>query len=78
MDYYMMWTDVAFLMAAGVTFAFDMGPVPPNATEAFLNLEEVYLPLATAGELQIRLFAFTPLSAWYTLIRSTTEGIQAY
>ena len=44
--------------------AHDMGAVPTNEAEAFQNLQEVYMYMAEKSELPIRLFAFTPLTAW--------------
>lgn len=42
----------------------DMGNLPTNESEAFENLQHVYLHLAKQGKLPIRLFTFMPLSAW--------------
>ena len=55
--------------AAGVTFTHDMGDMPTSEVAAFDNLEHVYMQLADSGQLPIRLFAFTPLSAWSACIR---------
>ena len=53
------------LLARGVTAVGDMGRAPfAHARASWEDLEEAYAPLADAGELPLRVYAFVPLEQW--------------
>jgi hypothetical protein len=53
-----------------------MGGLPTNEAEAYENLEHVYRHLASQGKLPVRVFAFMPLTSWYTSNLSCFHAIQ--